>query len=568
MKNSIIAKLKAEGVLKLYHDYRAGHCNDLSGNGNNGTLTGCTLNPNGLAVGSGTDKVTIADNATMGITTGSIIVFSLNLKHNSATTGVYYEKRLSAAGFKFYTVTADTTFGIYDGLTASVVTSQLTNKKYIAANINAAGTKPDFYVDGIYVGQGNNNETVNATTQAATIGQGSSATGVMQTLSAVLLTSRVLTATEHAQLYAELSKMKWPTKPFTKASKPNDNLIADGDMEASGVTAWTAGGVNPVLSKQTGSPFNGLQCLRIANTGAGDAWASANQAVLRVGKRYRITGKARGDGSKSPGIGTELSFSDIWYGTSSTSWQYIDVEFSPKQGTLRLYKLTAGIGYSEFDDMRLVEIPPRTNLNIHLEGSPISVAARGGAIGQYLETTPLQFGDATGRYSVSTDTVFGKANTKVISCSTAGLLYMPSTQAYGTWEFDIYKGGDGGSLLLGVANGVIGGWNAVGQTGMTFGIISDESIGILIGGGYSMRTTASYVSNNTWYKIKITRTSAGVITLWIRGGIYSGWTLVDLTGGTGTNPVTNTSFSTANYMNLTSGNSGDKIANVTFKPLA
>lgn len=82
-----------------------------------------------------------------------------------------------------------------------------------------------------------------------------------------------------------------------------------------------------------------------------------------------------------------------------------------------------------------------------------SVAIEGGTTGNYLDKTPWRFGDAVGRWKVSTDTIDGKV-VKVIENTTAGLLYMesdkfPATKpeglAYGSWTFWFSK--DNTSLI-------------------------------------------------------------------------------------------------------------------------
>ena len=56
-----------------------------------------------------------------------------------------------------------------------------------------------------------------------------------------------------------------------------------------------------------------------------------------------------------------------------------------------------------------------------------------------------------------------------------------------------------------------------------------------------------YIAINTWYRIRITRSTSGVFTVYILGGNFTNWTLVSTTGGSGTNPVTDNTYTTSSY---------------------
>ena len=47
------------------------------------------------------------------------------------------------------------------------------------------------------------------------------------------------------------------------------------------------------------------------------------------------------------------------------------------------------------------------------------------------------------------------------------------------------------------------------------------------------------------YDIRITRSATGVFTSYIKGGAFADWTLIDPTGGSGTNPVTDNTHTTS-----------------------
>ena len=77
----------------------------------------------------------------------------------------------------------------------------------------------------------------------------------------------------------------------------------------------------------------------------------------------------------------------------------------------------------------------------------------------------------------------------------------------------------------------------------------------------------SYLPCGTWYRIKITRSITGNFTTLVKGGSlvptigYDGWTLVSTTGGSGTNPVIDNTYTTSEYLILKAA-AGDRIANI------
>ena len=153
-----------------------------------------------------------------------------------------------------------------------------------------------------------------------------------------------------------------------------------------------------------------------------------------------------------------------------------------------------------------------------------------------------------------------KKGTKYLQCTTAGVFAIPSKQAYGTWEFDVYKGADANQIYINFISS--GRQSPLYQ----FYIYTDERIYFeRIGGSSRFYSAISYISIKTWYRIKITRTTAGMFTLYIKGGAFgTNWTLVSTSGGSGTNPVTDTTYTTSNYF-VVDLDQGDRIANISIK---
>lgn len=159
-----------------------------------------------------------------------------------------------------------------------------------------------------------------------------------------------------------------------------------------------------------------------------------------------------------------------------------------------------------------------------------------------------------------------KKGTKYLSCLTAGTITIPSKQAYGSWEFDIYKGNNSSTLihfLSSSKNHLINSYRVgLGSTEtIYFSKYSSGSLSDII------YTAGSYILSSSWYRIKITRSTSGIFTLFIKGGTftptvgYDGWTLISTTGGGGTNPVTDNTYTTSEYFVLDI-DAGDRIANI------
>jgi hypothetical protein len=65
-----------------------------------------------------------------------------------------------------------------------------------------------------------------------------------------------------------------------------------------------------------------------------------------------------------------------------------------------------------------------------------------------------------------------------------------------------------------------------------------------------MYSNMNYIKNFIWYRVRITRTITGIFTVWIKGDIFSDWTLISTIGGSGTNPATDNTHTTSRYFVL------------------
>jgi hypothetical protein len=133
------------------------------------------------------------------------------------------------------------------------------------------------------------------------------------------------------------------------------NLLVDGDCEFPTTSAWTAGAAT--LSKQTTNPYNGLRLLRVtANAAGGLQYPQATQNILTIGNNYRISGKARSDGTQIPIVGAQTAG---FIGTTSTSWQSFSFDIVADSVSVFFYfEVTnpAGTEYVEFDELQVTPL--------------------------------------------------------------------------------------------------------------------------------------------------------------------------------------------------------------------
>ena len=145
---------------------------------------------------------------------------------------------------------------------------------------------------------------------------------------------------------------------------PTGQLINDGDMEMDGTAEW--GSANATLSKVTASGLPAGLTSAMHHVATGVA-SRAQQSVLTVGRKYRVTGWARGDGTNSPRV--KLGNVTVWDGTTSTSWQRIDAEGVPDTTYFYMYSRPTNGSYVEYtglDIREVLEVTPDRSPQGHL----------------------------------------------------------------------------------------------------------------------------------------------------------------------------------------------------------
>jgi hypothetical protein len=181
--------------------------------------------------------------------------------------------------------------------------------------------------------------------------------------------------------------------------------------------------------------------------------------------------------------------------------------------------------------------------------------------GTELSNSPFRI--ESGSFKISTDTIGGDT-CKVIECVTAGVCQVPAayffggeTQAaYGSWEWWVYNAGSSltkfaiiGSSPSDISLSPFNGYE------YRFNLDSSVLLRRLDSGSGAnlFKSAAGSIATAAWAKLKITRSSDGEFSGYVNG------TLLDVSGGSGTNPITDTTHTTSKYIVLDL-DAGDKVA--------
>lgn len=137
------------------------------------------------------------------------------------------------------------------------------------------------------------------------------------------------------------------------------------------------------------------------------------------------------------------------------------------------------------------------------------------------------------------------ANQYSLKATTAGgnnYIYISSTQSYGTWEFDYYRSTDGGGAFYFISS------NETATNHYSVAPASTGRVQFQENASNSWYTNTNYQAVSTWYTYRIVRNGSNQFSTYIKGGAYTDFTLVDCTGGFGTNPNTDATITTSAYL--------------------
>lgn len=133
-----------------------------------------------------------------------------------------------------------------------------------------------------------------------------------------------------------------------------------------------------------------------------------------------------------------------------------------------------------------------------------------------------------------------------------GVMPWPENNAYGTYECRLWKSAAAGNMaFMPIASSGTAVFLTAGQNGYCVYIDANEAVYLYrIAGAVAttlMQTANGYVSNASDYDFRLVRRVGGAFALYIRGGgTFPDWTLVN-PSVSGTNPVTDNTYTTAPY---------------------
>lgn len=226
MAGEFISQLIAAGDVAGLWDAHSGNFVDFSGTGNDGTIqAAASWEGFGIRRADGAiGAVNVTDHVSIQLATFTVVgVFDrLNLapglhqyifyKNNQFALSVHANGRIYLNDW------------LVNRFSAVVVTEQ---KKYFAVSVTGGGIG-QAYMDGLDVGPLGGASTVTASASDLQLG------GTNSTLRHGLLINRVLTASEHAQLYQELAELQFPTSFWSFAKYPQDVFKRDPKL----ISGW------------------------------------------------------------------------------------------------------------------------------------------------------------------------------------------------------------------------------------------------------------------------------------------------------------------------------------------
>lgn len=156
---------------------------------------------------------------------------------------------------------------------------------------------------------------------------------------------------------ADDSYSEWDDILVTEYTAPQANaeqqLLADGDMELSDTSEWSA--LSSTISKESGAVEDGIRVFRITTTDSGNA-AYQTTGILTLGETYRVTGWVRTDSSRLVAIGDRAASGRFCSFTAGTDWTRFDCTGTAGHTQFRLAVGTASAGqWGEFDDIVVTE---------------------------------------------------------------------------------------------------------------------------------------------------------------------------------------------------------------------
>ena len=284
---SIISRLIGEGVVVLYHDYRSGSAKDISGNGNDGTISGSAwYSQLGLQLDGTSGYVNVSDDASLNFISGGVDTGHSTLFFATPKTTAFFRmfgKGIFLSGGEYNTYLdnssmfkhwiADDSEGAYIGRTTPDISAR--QDESIVFVSTYSGTPPssgvNLYIDGVDADTGNFELTPGSYSEMEAGGQ-DLRIGEFNTVEsngiihAAMLFSRELTSSEVAQLTAEIRDLKWDDNTYYK-NEDDDIQFLGGMGTSDTVGGITSGPISesPIIVNSGGFEFkteviNNVRC--------------------------------------------------------------------------------------------------------------------------------------------------------------------------------------------------------------------------------------------------------------------------------------------------------------------
>ena len=576
----------------LHHDYRAGHFSDLSGNANDGTPTATVWQGGGVKFPEITSKIVVSDSPELSLNEGTVVAFG-DLKPPDSFQHILNKNQVGVTHFAWYIWA--TGVSIQTG-TDSTLAIDLTGKSYLATNFKDA-EQPITYLDGVLHGTHSAVTAITADSEPLNIGAfyTSAANLRSEALGAILIFPRKLTATEHAELFAYLSNLQWPS---IVDARSDASLTIDPD-ETGLAGAWNMRPESGVLVDVSANGNDGtidqgvshshtllgdsmvlesgkkIDCGNVGNLKTVSFWASletTTEELLKLSASHSIeaaAGTLTATGFTAPtiyvdGVATTTITALVKHMitvTTDTTVAASAFEMGGPTpalagsiiGTVKALDYNPGTDWIDAEYAKGQDAGWHTDFGVH---ESVAAVASG-----FLENSP--FVVDSGSFKISSEEIDGEL-CKVIECVTTGICYVPTSlfgqtpteAAFGEWQFWVNKTGAATETRILFVSDVVGGETAAGQDGYSFQINGAERLAVLemTAGGLSNKylSDVSEVSTATWYRFTITRTSEGVCSLYTNGVLAGN--AID-----GSNPFTDTTVVDSKYLILEL-DAGDKIA--------
>lgn len=640
--------LESIGGCVLYHDYRSGSFRDWSGNGNHGTPTNANLDRDGCNFPTQTSNVAVSYSASLNIGAAGAASFLCLLPQEYESRSTAQQRIFDANSVfsSYFDAAGDTFYFLVAGTQKSaLIPNDDLNKSRGFGLSWTDGNIPDLYLNGVYGYQIGTALSTGTTDQDLYIGnRASDDRSLMQKMSALVIFNKALTATEHAQVYAALQAMRWPTKVIGRgfgqvAVDPNEaglvgawDLVPvagkvfdlsgngnDGQPSYGGVSGNTLSIVSSVLGK--GADFNGVTSA--VNCGTSDSLNFGASTDLSLSVWFRTFGSASrrfcqkgssGSASYKAGLdGSHKPYIELQDGTDTFT---MTAAAAVNDG--RLHHAVFVVDRDTQDGCKVyldglddtnTKVGTITDIDSVTNASDLRIGSYGGStyfIGEMFQAqlfnvakdstwvaaeyakgakaltrtawgaretsanvtsgniTNTPFEVVSGTWSIGTEAVGGK-QCKVLNCVADGVVAISTGlfrsgnlgAARGTFEFWYYKGATANAPYINFIGSQATGPGAAGFDGYSIRLPNANEIALrrfTNGSGLTkFETVASYITAAAWQRYTVTVANGGVFTVYYNGVI------VDPSGGSGTNPVTDVTHLESKYITV-DGDAGDKLA--------